>query len=278
VRTGFGTVAVWLVLLLLGSAASAQQTTPPAAGNDLAAITSPKSSLPSGPISSVRIVRLSETTGEVEIDRNTGAGFETALLNLPIVEGCKLRAAAGFAEVELEDGSTLRIAPFTTVEFEQLRLQPSGSTVSSVHVEIGTVYVSTARTKGNSFILSFADEKVHLQPSTHVRLFRQGQWTSVAALHGKVTVETPTGVTTVSKQTMNFHLLDPVQVSQNKNAAAPYDDWDQQAIEYQDHYAKAKAYGNPADVYGIADMNYYGSFVNVGGCGVLWQLYFTSPI
>jgi hypothetical protein len=278
VRTGFGTVAVWLALLLSGSAAAAQQTTPPAAGSDLAAITSPESSLPSGPISSVRIVRLSETTGEVEIDRNTGAGFETALLNLPIVEGCKLRTAAGFAEVEFEDGSTLRIAPFTTVEFEQLRLQPSGSTVSSVHVETGTVYASTARTKGNSFILSFASEKVHLQPSSHVRLFRQGQWTSVAALHGKVTVETPSGVTTVSKQTMNFHLLDPVQVSQNKNAAAPYDDWDQQAIEYQDHYAKAKAYGNPADIYGIADMNYYGSFVNVGGCGVLWQPYFTSPI
>src|SRR5579862_9817271 len=147
--------------------------------------------------------------------RNAGAGFEAALLNLPITEGAKLRTAGGFAEVEFEDGTTLRITPFTTVEFDQLHRNPNGSTVTAVNVETGTAYVSMEKAKGNTFTLSFGDSgdrKVSLAPSGHVRLFRQRQWVSVATLRGKVTTEAPTGNTVFSKKTMNFHLSDPVQI------------------------------------------------------------------
>lgn len=274
-KAGSWIVAIALVLML-STSASAQNDSVSTTQSDSANVSNAPDISP--PDLHVRTVRLSQITGDVEVDRNTGAGFETALLNLPIVEGNKLRTAAGFAEVEFEDGSTLRLTPFTAVEFDQLQLKPSGSTLTTVDLDAGTIYVSMARTKGNEFTLSFAKQNMQLTPSSHVRLYLKGAWASLSMLHGKARVDTPSEATTVSKQTMNFHLLDTVAVSENKNAAAPYDDWDQEAIEYHDHYAKAKAYGNPADVYGIADMNYYGSFASLGGCGVMWRPYFSSPI
>jgi len=77
--------------------------------------------------SQVRVVRLSEVQGDVKIDRNLGQGYEKAFLNLPITQGVKLQTKNdGRAEVEFEDGSTLRITPDTVIEFPQLFLHDSG--------------------------------------------------------------------------------------------------------------------------------------------------------
>jgi len=47
----------------------------------------------------------------VQLDRATGDGFDKAFINLPVIEGCKLKTGKdGRAEVEFEDGSALRLA------------------------------------------------------------------------------------------------------------------------------------------------------------------------
>ena len=76
--------------------------------------------------SHVRIVRLSDVQGAVEVDRGAGQGYEKAFLNMPMVEGMKLATKAdGRAEVEFEDGSAVRITPNTRVDFSALSLQDS---------------------------------------------------------------------------------------------------------------------------------------------------------
>ena len=72
--------------------------------------------------SQARIVRLSDVQGSVQIDKNTGMGFENAFLNLPVTQGTQLRTRdRGRAEIEFEDGSTLRLAPNTTVRVQHAR-------------------------------------------------------------------------------------------------------------------------------------------------------------
>src|SRR5436309_14375503 len=72
--------------------------------------------------SQVRVVRLSQVDGAMQIDRNTGQGYERAFLNLPITEGAKLKAGGeGRAAVEFEDGSTLRLTPDTVSNFLSFR-------------------------------------------------------------------------------------------------------------------------------------------------------------
>jgi hypothetical protein len=82
--------------------------------------------------SHVRIVRLSQIQGTVQVDRGTGQGFEKAFLNMPVVQDMKLATKDdGRAEVEFEDGSTLRLASGTNVVFSGLSAQDSGAKVTS---------------------------------------------------------------------------------------------------------------------------------------------------
>lgn len=227
--------------------------------------------------SKVRIVRLSEVTGEVDVYRQTGSGYEPALLNLPITEGTELRTGKGFAEVEFEDNSLLHLTPDTIVEFPRLEMSPSGSKITTVEVESGTVYVNLAGTLGNQFTLMFAHQKAQLTPSSHVRLLVNSSWASLSVLHGDVNVETPTGqMAEAKRKTVNFAFLTPTEITLNTNADGPYDEWDQSAIEYHKRFAKASAYGTLANTYGTSDLNYYGRFVNDANCGVLWRPYFAS--
>jgi hypothetical protein len=73
--------------------------------------------LPAAADSQARIVRLSDVQGTVQIDKNSGLGFENAFVNLPVTQGTQLRTREnGRAEIEFEDGGTLRVTPNTTVE------------------------------------------------------------------------------------------------------------------------------------------------------------------
>src|ERR1700693_4252712 len=84
--------------------------------------------IPSFADSQARIVRLSQVDGDVQIDRNLGQGYEKALINLPVTQGAKLRTgAAARAEIEFEEGSTLRLAPGSALEFPELARRDSGA-------------------------------------------------------------------------------------------------------------------------------------------------------
>ena len=120
--------------------------------------------------SKVRIVRLSEVKGEVQLDRLTGKGFEGAMANLPVIEGAKLKTGNGVAEVEFEDNSTIRVAQNSLVEFPRLELLPSGAKASAINVLQGMVYVSLVNTKGNEFSVKFGQQTINLPPDSHIRL------------------------------------------------------------------------------------------------------------
>src|ERR1700752_1162990 len=99
--------------------------------------------LPAFAESQARIVRLSDVHGQVQINKNTGLGFENAFANLPITQGTQLRTSSnGRAEIEFEDGSSMRLAPNTSVEFSRLGLSDSGKRISDVNLIDGMAYVN----------------------------------------------------------------------------------------------------------------------------------------
>ena len=52
--------------------------------------------------------------GTFKLTATPGQGYEKAFLNLPVTQGTKLRTGPDArAEIEFEDGSTLRITPGT---------------------------------------------------------------------------------------------------------------------------------------------------------------------
>ncbi|MEI9978839.1 MAG: FecR family protein [Edaphobacter sp.] len=222
--------------------------------------------------SHVRIVRLSEVQGKLALDRRTGLGFEQTMPNMPIVEGEKLRTGDGYAEVEFEDNSTLRLAPESQVNFDLLALRSSGAKASLMDVRHGTVYVNTESTKGNEFLLRVGEMKLTVAPSTHLRLQVGDGKTVLSVMNGSVDVVRNGETKTVGrKETMTVG-TDQVTMA-NKVASEPFDAWDKESNDYHQRYAMANTYAGGGNAYGLSDLNYYGNFINAGGYGQIWQPY-----
>ncbi len=226
--------------------------------------------------SQARIVRLSDVQGSVQIDKNTGLGFENAFLNLPVTQGAQLRTRGnGRAEVEFEDGSTLRLAPNSTLEFSTLNLTEAGKHISTVNLVEGMAYVNWLGKSGDEFTLNFSREKVALDHAAHFRVDTSTDAATLAVFKGDVEIEGPSGKVAVEKK--KTAAFDPANDDKytlaNNIQEEPLDSWDKEAISYHDQYAKNNStpYG-----YGASDLNYYGSYTNVSGYGMMWQPYFTG--
>jgi hypothetical protein len=226
--------------------------------------------------SHVRIVRLSDIKGTLALDRKTGLGFEQTMQNMPIVEGEKLKTEDGYAEVEFEDNSTLRLAPDSQVDFSLLALRSSGAKASTMTVVKGTVYVNTESTKGNEFLLVAGETKMTVAPSTHLRLQVNESRTVVSVFNGSVEVNHGAETTVVSKK-QSLTLSGADATIAKKVQGEPYDAWDKESIEYHQRYAAAaNAVAGGGNMYGMSDLNYYGSFINAPGYGSFWQPYFVG--
>ena len=229
--------------------------------------------------SQVRIVRLSSLDGDVRIDRNVGAGFEKAFLNLPITQGVIIKTGSdGRAEVEFEDGSTLRIAPESVVEFPNLALRDSGAKSSSIKLQQGTAYIDYRGTKDDEFALNFGHETVALKDPVRFRIQMNDTDATLAVFKGKVNIEGASGNAEVGKnQSATFDLANHDQYEIAKEIEEqPFDTWDKEQGKYHDTYLSKNYSDYSSNAYGVSDLNYYGSFFNAPGYGRLWQPYFVS--
>jgi FecR protein len=225
--------------------------------------------------SHVRIVRLSDVRGTVKMDRTTGQGLEQAIQNMPIVEKGKIETSAdALASVEFEDQSTMGLAPGSLVEFPQLVRRESGGTATTVKLVRGTMYVNLQGTKGNTFVLQAGENNMTVMPGTRLRVETNPAGAStLAVFSGSAQVQGAAGaeITVGKKESLT---LGGTTVAKNVEKG-PYDDWNKQETEYQERYAKANSFAG-APGYGVSDLNYYGSFVDMPGCGMMWQPYFVS--
>lgn len=233
--------------------------------------------VPSFADSQARIVRLSQVDGDVQIDRNAGQGYEKAFINLPVIQGSKLRAGQGArAEIEFEDGSTLRITPETEIEFPELALRDSGARASSVNLLEGTAYLNFKGGKEEEFSLGFGQKKIELGKAAHLRIELRDADATVAVFKGDVEVDDGSGKVKVDKKhSATFDLASAERYTLASNLEPdPYDDWDKQQEKYhQRYYSSAASNSFSPYAYGVSDLNYYGSFYNMPGYGMMWQPY-----
>ena len=239
--------------------------------------------------SKARIVRLSQVQGTVQIDRTTGDGFDKAFINLPVIEGSRLKTGKdGRAEVEFEDGSALRLAPGSEVDFTRLALGDDGQKLSAVQLVSGTVYANfhpkkSGNKAGDQFTLNFAHESVTVAGAAHFRVELDGtSKATLAVFKGKVSATSPSGEFEVAEKhsaTIDVAKDDPAEkdtfVIAKNYEAEPSDAWDRHQTDYHDRYASTGGSGISSPYgYGMSDLNYYGSFMNVAGYGNVWQPYF----
>ncbi|MBB5057018.1 hypothetical protein HDF16_001703 [Granulicella aggregans] len=230
-------------------------------------------------VSQIRIVRLSQVRGEVQLDRKTGQKFEAAFTNLPIVAGEQLRTQLGAAEVEFEDNSSLRIVPDSQIDFPQLGRSDSGATTTTVRLVRGSMYVSLASSKTPAdFTVRVGGETLTLSPSSHFRIDLTDNTAKLTVFQGSVTAASDSGSLIVTKhKAASFDLTaGTVPTLARMEEPSPFDAWDKNAVDYHKALAVTAGYANSPYSYGVNDLAYYGSFSDVGGCGTMWRPYLAT--
>ncbi len=267
-RICFGTVPA--LALLMVSPCFAQATGSDAPASDSSRV----------PVSQVRIVRLSQAEGQVELDRRTDQKYETAFANLPIIAGERLRTRDGLAEVEFEDNSSLRLTPNTEIEFPVLGREASGATSSNVKLLSGSLYMNLVNAKGaDSFTLNVGNETVTLAPGSHLRIDVTAPSARLVVFNGRVTLADRTGTLVVDKKkTATFDIASGAAPVIAKNEPeGRFDKWDKEAVDYHKPRASAASFAGSPYAYGVNDLGYYGAFADLGGgCGTLWRPYLAS--
>jgi hypothetical protein len=113
-------------------------------------------------------------------------------------------------------------------------------------------------------------------PSTHLRLEVNDAKLVMSVFNGSVAVERDGESTVVGKkQTLTLGGGDEMAVAKKVTEGA-YDAWDKESNDYHQTYSRANAFAGGGNSFGLSDLNYYGSFINAGGCGQMWQPYLVS--
>ena len=226
--------------------------------------------------SKARIVRLSYVSGDVQIDRAQGQGFERAVMNMPISEGMKVfTRTAGQAEVEFEDGSTVRLTTDTSVDFTELGLKDSGAKLTTLDILEGTAYFDIQKPQNNDeFFVHFPGQEILLASAVRFRAEIDRGEARLAVYKGEFEVGSGEHAVRVKKdETITLSFDDPARyVLANSIQPGPYDSWNNERQRFRSQYSSASAnYNGPR--YGYADLNYYGNSSYVPGYGYVWRPY-----
>jgi hypothetical protein len=226
--------------------------------------------------SQARIVRISYVEGEVRLDN--GHGYESATMNVPLTERNWLQTGSdGWAEVQLEDGSLIRLAPDSVIAFTQLARTSSGATLTTVDLDQGEAEFKVTKHDDGDFNVTVKKNTIAL---THSGSFRVTSTNAnpleVAVWKGEVGVsDTDNGGEVAVKKNETF-VLDPNDVARyalDKGVDSDdLDQWSTQRDDFLSTYASAgPGYAQSPYQYGASDLNYYGQYYDVPGYGEVWQ-------
>lgn len=108
-----------------------------------------------------RVVSLSLVDGTVIVRKPGSAKWSRAGLDLSIEEGMSIATARNsFAEVQFENGCTLRIGEVSRVDFTQMALGPRGGKVDHITLAFGRATANVTAGRHDEYVLRAGDANV----------------------------------------------------------------------------------------------------------------------
>ena len=140
------------------------------------------------PASQGRIIRLSYVDGDVQVHLSTASAPQPAILNMSLTEGMRLITGdKSLAEVEFENGSTLRLAGRGMLWFPQLSISDAGGKLSAVEIQSGIVYFNLHLGSSDHFVLLAGGRRLEVPRSSHFRVRAGDNTSEIAAFRDKST-------------------------------------------------------------------------------------------
>src|ERR1700747_3517313 len=234
--------------------------------------------------SHARIVRLSLVEGDVRFARDikgdpladANAGWEAAVLNLPIRQGYVLATDQGRAVVEFENGAMAFLTENSVLEFYDLSSEDGGFTTRLI-LRQGSAefYVNPGR--GDYFSVTGGDFSVEAGSKTTFRMNNFDDGSSVNVLHGRLTALVNGKNTELEKDkslSVKAGESDSLAV-ERVPADDEFDQWvsgridsvntaSSAAMQYSNSYGYSSGFG---------DLYTYGAWFPLAGGGYGWRPY-----
>ena len=150
--------------------------------------------------SQARIVRLSFVEGTVTIYRPDADQWAKAFVNTPIQQGFKLATDDNsFAEVEFENGSTVRLGQSSELDFTNLSLSPEGSKINHLALMQGYATFAVVPERGDTYEVGAASSTYTATGKTMFRIDLEQSGQRLEVFKGNVDVQGPYGSGAVAR-------------------------------------------------------------------------------
>jgi len=229
--------------------------------------------------SHARIVRLSFVEGSVTVQRSDIADWAEAPTNTPIQEGFKLATAEGsFAEVEFENGSTVRLGQLSMLEFTQLALGSDGSKINCLTMHKGYATFHAAPEGQDVYEVRTSNATLTPRGKATFRADVDSSEERVEVFNGSVEVASSLGSWTLAKNSV-LDLSPGTDQPEQLSEGITKDDWDrwvqerESRVEAAQNSPSSAAYSNNGSdaSYGWSDLSYYGNWSYMQGFGYGWM-------
>ncbi len=229
--------------------------------------------------SQARIVRLSFVEGDVSVRRPDVQAWAEAPVNTPLQEGFKLATGeSSFAEIQFENGGTIRLGELALLNLKRLELAPDGAKIN--HVELRRGYATfhpLPSSSAESFEADTPYATLSAPGGARFRVDLDEGVERVEVSSGTVEVRSNLGSTTLAKDSVLIlqpGSTEPFVVSQDISP----DDWDQW-VDDREAQAEMASSGPSPDTYedddaetayGWSDLLQYGTWFDIPGAGFGW--------
>ena len=133
-----------------------------------------------------RYARLAVVEGTVEAQIHPAESWKPALANMPLLEGSSIRTLGGSrAEIELDEGSVLRLAENSVCEFSDYTRLSTGQRITNISLDSGVAYFNGESGWRDALVLSLANARVSIQRGSRVRLEAGTASTQLAVFEGE---------------------------------------------------------------------------------------------
>lgn len=233
--------------------------------------------LPALAESSVRIVHLSYIDGDAQVTQGAdGRTFSHAVLNMPVMSGMWVYTPqGGRAEVQFENGSTVRVANDAEIQFTKLALADSGGKIDAIRVDHGIAYFNFDKVKPDDHItIDVGGRTFHVTKAARLRVEASKDDVKFALFHGEATADGDHPMELKGHETVSFA---PVATTDAKVAKGSEkletDNWNkdrdndlavlsnqQSPLSYPKDYNAQFSY-----------LGAYGNYFDMPGYGYVWQ-------
>ncbi len=219
-----------------------------------------------------RYARLGEIEGAAEARIHPSEPWRPALRNTPLLDASSIRTGvASHVEIELDEGSVLRLAENSTCELSDYTRLSTGQRITHISLDRGVAYLTGEAPWRDALLVSLPNAQVSIRRGSRVRLEADYDSTQLAVLEGEarfsssaVELDVPEGrmLKLDLARSDKFHLLPEISHLDS-------DTWNLT----RDKLLAGDATRNrlPGLHYGLRDLDASGEWIDTAEFGLAWK-------